>query len=856
MPATPLDVSLFDCATDPDPKHHTLDWPDDFVEFRRADAGGKDGILWSPASFVPGTRRLDANVTTLSALVLDYDAKAGPVDPTTIRDMWRGVDHVVHSTFTPGAFRCILLLRRKVTAAEYRKLYAWALGRDDRPDPSCKNPSRIFYWPTCRVDLDAPPYYRYNPGEPLDPDSVGLTSNETGSRGSAKSTGPVERRTSPGSSAFGETLPVAADALSAIAAMSPPVEPTGTGAAFAGIDRAEQREDAGLIEERCAFMRHARDDAATLPEPEWYAALSVWARCRGADDLVHVRSRPHPGYSAPDTEEKYQRARAVGPRTCSDIRLLSPACRGCPLSVTSPVLLGRRPDVEPPAPGEEPVDPSDAIAEAETALQAARVQEDEAYVKRQKSLSRLAVARKHGTEGGLEDASREKLAADASVRVAKAAREAAERRVADLKRATSVTGLPPGADPAVWARLRRETQRDGTVVPANTVANVLAVFEHDPRWSRRLSYNEFSLEVCLDGKPFPEESATELCAKLGVDYHLDTSSARVVECVAVVAKRRSFHPVRDWLESLSWDGVPRMERLLAEGFSCTADDDDLVPMISRAFCLSMVARAYKPGEQVDTVLVLVGNQGIGKSRVLEDLAGSDWFSRSRLSVGEKDSYLQLWGNWLYEIDEMHAFKKAEVTAVKSWITQSTDKFRAPYARRPSPHPRHTVIVGTTNETRFLADATGARRFWPFRVGARVNRAWVREFRDQVFAEAVAAYKAGEKWYFDTGSAEFARLEAHAQQFQIDHPWRGAVRRWVASRKAPFTETMVLTECVQMGLGDITAFHKSQMVDLLKALGCEPESRSVDGHSDWWYTTPDHLKATNARPAVVALPTRQ
>jgi predicted P-loop ATPase len=159
----------------------------------------------------------------------------------------------------------------------------------------------------------------------------------------------------------------------------------------------------------------------------------------------------------------------------------------------------------------------------------------------------------------------------------------------------------------------------------------------------------------------------------------------------------------------------------------------------------MVARVMRPGAQVDHMLVLEGGQGRGKSTALRVLAG-EWFSDAQLKLGDKDALLGLTNVWLYEVSELDAFSKADVTAVKAFLTTLNDHVRGVYERRVRRRPRQVVMAGTTNQQRYLRDMTGNRRFWPVTVGETVDTAKVAEWRDQLFAEALADFHAGERWW--------------------------------------------------------------------------------------------------------------
>lgn len=222
------------------------------------------------------------------------------------------------------------------------------------------------------------------------------------------------------------------------------------------------------------------------------------------------------------------------------------------------------------------------------------------------------------------------------------------------------------------------------------------------------------------------------------------------EAVRMVASSHSYHPVRAYLDGLQWDGVPRLKGWLRRACidPSVEVDKQLARYLARAgtwFLQGMVARVMQPGVKFDYMLILEGPQGRRKSTLLKVLAG-DYFADTGLVLGDKDSYQQLQGRWLYEFGELDSFGKAEVTRIKSFIASSADYFRASFDRRARDYPRQIVFGGTTNEDHYLTDPTGNRRFWPVRVSRVIDIDWVEENRDQLFAEAKARFDAGERMH--------------------------------------------------------------------------------------------------------------
>lgn len=240
------------------------------------------------------------------------------------------------------------------------------------------------------------------------------------------------------------------------------------------------------------------------------------------------------------------------------------------------------------------------------------------------------------------------------------------------------------------------------------------------------------------------------------------SPTKTKDAILAVAAERSYHPIKEYLDHLpEWDGIDRVEILLIDYFNAT--DNSYTRAVTRKMMVAAVARIYHPGTKFDSVLILNGPQGIGKSTFFAKLAG-DWFSDSLTLTDMKDKAgpEKLQGYWILELGELAGMRKTDVEVVKSFISRSDDKYRASYGVNVESHPRQCIIVGSTNaESGFLRDITGNRRFWPVRIsGDGKRKAWQMSVYDveQIWAETLVLYAKGEKLYLEGSDVELATNE--------------------------------------------------------------------------------------------------
>lgn len=312
---------------------------------------------------------------------------------------------------------------------------------------------------------------------------------------------------------------------------------------------------------------------------------------------------------------------------------------------------------------------------------------------------------------------------------------------------------------------------------SDTIDNARLVLENDTELAGKIKTNEFTRQIEVIGilpwrdKPGPWTDSDDAALRhyFETRYRI-TTPGRIADALAMVVEANAFHPVREYLSGLYWDGVPRAETLLIDYLG--AEDSPYVRAVTRKLLVAAVARIFVPGIKFDYMLTLIGPQGIGKSELIKRLA-KDWHSDSFSTVQGKEAYEQLQGAWLIEVAELTATKKAEVEAVKHFISKREDAYRQAYGRRVSHFPRQCVFVGTTNDPDCLRDRTGNRRFWPVDTRAAEGRKSIwRHLTDeevgQIWAEAVDLWRTGESLFLDGQLAQdaMAAQDRHTEEMPL------------------------------------------------------------------------------------------
>lgn len=430
------------------------------------------------------------------------------------------------------------------------------------------------------------------------------------------------------------------------------------------------------------------------------------------------------------------------------------------------------------------------------------------------------------------------------------------RADADRTAMLKILGMdtPPGDDN--WRRaLLYMTDPKGMPAGLRQIgANVNLILENDPVWKDTLRFNEVTKEIDVFGGP--AAAYPKACLDVEVanwmarsEYKLYVPSHIVREQLLAVARKHCYDPIRDWLMSLKWDGVPRISSFFREVLGATGDQAHN-ERISRCFLISMAARGLDPGCDVHTVPILQGPQGCGKSRSLKALGG-EHFTDTKLKLSDKDSKILTAESWLIELSELASIRNADVDEVKSFVSQAFDKIRPPYGHVKEVFLRRCVFVGTTNPDDFLNDWTGNRRWWPITVTQCDVERVTRE-RNQLLAEAVVAYQKGEKWYLDKEYAE--RAEEIALGYMRKSVRSEQVLQWFATknpnqRPSELTSFEIANTIFGVPMDRVTRAVQMEVGAVCSELKFERKRKRMGERLMWVYSVPDDILQLvhNAKP---------
>jgi predicted P-loop ATPase len=322
------------------------------------------------------------------------------------------------------------------------------------------------------------------------------------------------------------------------------------------------------------------------------------------------------------------------------------------------------------------------------------------------------------------------------------------------------------------------------------LANVLLTLRNDSRFRGMVAFDEFIQRLVIQ-QPTPWHSKagafwtdyddSQLAATLQRLCGLLCNTHIAAEGIQTLGQECGFHPVRDYLKGLIWDGQPRLDSWLATYLG--AEQSDYSAAVGRCWLIAGVARILRPGSKVDTALLLVGPQGGLKSQALQILASEAWFSDHLSDLRNKDSRVELLGRWVIEISEMDRVRRADQAVVKAFLSTRVDVYRPPYGRRTDSFPRSCIFAATANDPSTLSDESGNRRWWPINTG-RIDLPALARDRNQLWAEANHCFSSGAKWWLDSAELERAAAQQADEHYQPG-PWDERILEWSAQPDTRF-----------------------------------------------------------------------
>lgn len=401
-----------------------------------------------------------------------------------------------------------------------------------------------------------------------------------------------------------------------------------------------------------------------------------------------------------------------------------------------------------------------------------------------------------------------------------------------------------------WESLLQYT-KNGDGLDKTSLVNPALMLQYHDMFKGIFAWNAFANEAFLMREPPWERKWTQPRLIKNTDI---TSTAAQMEFVGLKPKRNdmnavisqvaeynSYNPVVDALERLEWDGLPRLQggKVGSRTFApfavryLGADDIPINVAFATRTLVGAVARAFQPGCKNDTMWILEGAQGAGKStaiKVLADGLAPDLFTDEMSDPGSKDAGLQMQGKWIIEVSELASFRKSDIDTLKGWLSRSTDRFRRPYGSFTEEFPRSCIMVGTVNPppSGYMKDPTGNRRFWPTRCG-EIDLALLREDASQIWAEALHLYRQGVTWHLTQEESDLAVI---AQQARYEHdPWSTLIDDYLAGgagaiRNKVRVLDLMGTGCINIATERRTPAHSARIEAHLNMIGWVRVERGV------------------------------
>ena len=378
-------------------------------------------------------------------------------------------------------------------------------------------------------------------------------------------------------------------------------------------------------------------------------------------------------------------------------------------------------------------------------------------------------------------------------------------------------------------------KNDGTEKIPVRVHNLAAILRNGDEFIGRVRGNAMSGNVAYNGVDLNDAALIRIKTILEKNYFNGTEKVgtrEVEEALSLVADELQFHPVKDYLYSLKWDGIGRINEFFH--MFCGTADDEYHTGVARAFFIQAVSRVLEPGCKADLMLILESAQGLGKSSLFATLFG-EWYSEVTASLNDKDFFQGLRGVWCSDFGELDQFAKADQTRVKQVLTMQADHYRPSYGRNVLKFQRQNVFVGGTNRDNWNKDDTGARRFLPVKVCCEINLKLLEFSRDQLWAEALELYKAKpDKWWFVAGATDQQNTRYDADS------WESVINDWLTDYKLSIvqqrlTTAFILEDCFKIPTKDHTRQQQTRIGSIMPRLGYTKERSTENGIRVYFYS---------------------
>jgi predicted P-loop ATPase len=364
--------------------------------------------------------------------------------------------------------------------------------------------------------------------------------------------------------------------------------------------------------------------------------------------------------------------------------------------------------------------------------------------------------------------------------------------------------------------------------PLPILANAYIALENDPSLKNIYGYDEMRREVTVrrsETRVRTDEDIADLTRYLQAAGLKRVSITTVHEAVEDYARKHAYHPLRDYLDGLVWDGTARLDTWVTTYLG--TEPSDYAATVGTMFLVAMAARIYEPGCKAQYMLILEGPQGELKSSACKILAG-DYFSDQELDLDHgKEVSIHIKGLWLQEIAELHVFGRIEASHLKSFISRREERYRPVYGRSEVVEPRHCLFIGTSNKDAYLRDETGGRRFWPLKCGT-INLDALETDRDQLFAEAVLLYRTGHPWWPERAFEKTVIAAEQEARYEFDE-WANDVENFLATCSTT-TMASVAKAALYLDIKDLSMLQQKRLAAIMVHAGWE---RKASMGRRWW-----------------------